>query len=62
MSVHIHCQHSIEAAAVSKSEHRWSVFITDRGKPAHVLMTVEVYERLKAGRHKLPLVDFLRKP
>ncbi len=35
------------------------VYITDRGRPAHVLMTFEDYERLVAPRH---LVDLLGEP
>ena len=29
------------------------VFITDRGKPAHVLLSIEEYERLTAHRRSL---------
>ena len=29
------------------------VFITDRGKPAHVLMSIELYQRLTRGRQKI---------
>lgn len=29
------------------------VFITDRGKPAHVLLSIEDYERLTGGRRTL---------
>ena len=36
------------------------VFITDRGKPAHVLLSIEEYQRL-AGR-KRNLVDVLSMP
>jgi prevent-host-death family protein len=61
MSVHFTAREFNQAASrVKRASKDGPVFITDRGKPAHVLMTVEVYERLKAGRHKLPLVDFLQ--
>ncbi len=29
------------------------VFITDRGKPAHVLMTIEQYKRLAGGKRNI---------
>ena len=29
------------------------VFITDRGKPAHVLLTIEDYQKLNASRRNL---------
>jgi prevent-host-death family protein len=29
------------------------VFITDRGKPAHVLLSIEEYQRLTGGRRTL---------
>ena len=29
------------------------VFITDRGKPAHVLLSIEDYQRLTGGRRKI---------
>jgi hypothetical protein len=36
------------------------VFITDRGRPAHVLMTIEEYRRLVGER--LSLADALAQP
>jgi len=36
------------------------VFITDRGKPAHVLMSIELYQRLTRGRQKI--ADLLAMP
>lgn len=36
------------------------VFITDRGKPAHVLMSIELYQRLTRGRQKI--ADLLTMP
>jgi prevent-host-death family protein len=36
------------------------VFITDRGKPAHVLLTIEAYERI-TGEHR-SIVDALSMP
>jgi prevent-host-death family protein len=29
------------------------VFITDRGKPAHVLLSIEEYRRITGGRRKI---------
>jgi prevent-host-death family protein len=36
------------------------VFITDRGKPAHVLLSIEEYQRLTGGRRSI--VDALSMP
>ena len=36
------------------------VFITDRGKPAHVLLTIEDYQKLNAPRRNL--ADMLASP
>ena len=36
------------------------VFITDRGKPAHVLLTIEEYRRIANGRRKI--ADLLAMP
>jgi len=36
------------------------VFITDRGKPAHVLLSIEEYERLTGDRPKI--ADLLAMP
>ncbi len=36
------------------------VFITDRGKPAHVLMTIEEYQRLTCGTQSI--IDMLAMP
>ncbi|MDH2327197.1 type II toxin-antitoxin system Phd/YefM family antitoxin [Falsirhodobacter xinxiangensis] len=36
------------------------VFITDRGRPAHVLLSIEDYRRLSGGRRSL--VDALSMP
>jgi hypothetical protein len=39
---------------------RGPVFITDRGRPAHVLMTIEDYQRLAGGQGSI--VDILGEP
>ena len=36
------------------------VFITDRGRPAHVLLTIEEYRRIANGRQKI--ADLLAMP
>lgn len=37
------------------------VYITDRGRPAHVLLTIEAYEALKAGEN-VRISEFLSLP
>jgi len=39
---------------------RGPVFITDRGRPAHVLMTIEAYERLVGAQGSI--IDTLGEP
>jgi prevent-host-death family protein len=48
-----------DASRVKRASQDGPVFITDRGKPAHVLMTVAAYERLTANRTRQPLVAFM---
>ena len=48
-----------DASRVKRAAKRGPVFITDRGRPAHVLMTVEAYDRIRADRPTLPLVRFM---
>ena len=36
-----------------KAAAKGPVFITDRGKPAHVLLTIEEYRRITGGRRKI---------
>ena len=36
------------------------VFITDRGRPAHVLLTIEEYHKLAGGEHTI--IDMLSYP
>lgn len=38
-----------DASGAKKAARKGPVFITDRGRPAHVLLTIEDYERL-SGR------------
>ena len=39
--------------AAKKAAKRGPVFITDRGRPSHVLLTVEEYERLTGGQKNI---------
>ena len=48
-----------DPSGVKRASREGPVFITDRGKPAHVLMTVAAYERLKKAQTELPLVAFM---
>lgn len=42
-----------DTSRAKKAARRGPVFITDRGKPAHVLMTIEDYQRLAGGNMSL---------
>lgn len=39
-----------DASGAKKAANRGPVFITDRGKPAHVLLSIDDYQRL-VGQH-----------
>lgn len=49
-----------DTSRAKKAARRGPVVITDRGKPAHVLMTFQHYERL-TGRHR-SIVESLSMP
>ena len=53
-------QFNQDTSRAKKAAENGPVFITDRGEPAHVLMTMEEYQRL-AGR-RLSLADALAQP
>lgn len=38
-----------DTSRAKKAARRGPVFITDRGRPAHVLLTIEDYQRLTGG-------------
>ena len=38
-----------DASGAKRAASNGPVFITDRGRPAHVLMTIEDYQRLSGG-------------
>jgi len=42
-----------DASRAKKAARRGPVFITDRGRPAHVLLTIEDYRRLAGGAMNL---------
>jgi prevent-host-death family protein len=48
-----------DASRVKRATAKGTVFITDRGRPAHVLMTIEEYERLHGKGKSGTLVSFL---
>ncbi len=50
-------QHASEA---KKAANNGPVFITDRGRPAHVLLSFEEYQRITASRQKI--ADLLAMP
>lgn len=52
-------QYNQDASAVKRAAKDAPVIITEHGKPAHVLMSWEAYERLKAAKPQAPLVEFL---
>ena len=49
-----------DTSRAKKAAVRGPVFITDRGKPAHVLLSIEEYQRL-AGTHR-KIADALAMP
>jgi len=48
-----------DTSGAKKAAEKGPVYITDRGRPAHVLLTFEAYEQL-IGRHRV--VDLLAEP
>jgi len=42
-----------DTSRAKKAAERGPVFITDRGRPAHVLLTIEDYQRLTGGNMSL---------
>ncbi len=47
-------------SGAKKAAAKGPVFITDRGTPAHVLLSIEEYRRLAGGKHSI--VDALSMP
>ena len=48
------------ASEAKRAANNGPVFITDRGRPAHVLMSIELYQRLTGSRQKI--ADLLAMP
>jgi prevent-host-death family protein len=48
------------ASEAKKFANKGPVFITDRGRPAHVLISIELYQRLTGSRQKI--ADLLAMP
>ena len=49
-----------DTGRAKKAAEQGPVFITDRGRPAHVLLGIEEYRRLAGGRRKI--ADLLAMP
>lgn len=49
-----------DSSGAKKAALEGPVFITDRGRPAHVLMTIDEYQRLSGGA--ATLIDMLAMP
>lgn len=49
-----------DVTKAKKATKEGPVFITDRGKPAHVLLSIEEYQRLTGGRQRI--ADLLAMP
>ena len=49
-----------DTGRAKQATQRGPVFITDRGRPAHVLLTIEEYQRLTGG--PMTLADALAQP
>jgi len=49
-----------DTSRAKKAARRGPVFITDRGRPAHVLLSIEEYQRLTGG--KMSLAEALAQP
>jgi prevent-host-death family protein len=52
-------QFNQDTARAKRAAEDGPVYITDRGRPAHVLLTYEEYERLRCGRS---LIELLGEP
>ena len=53
-------QFNQDASGAKKAAKDGPVFITDRGRPAHVLLTIEEYQKL-TGKHT-SIIDMLAMP
>ena len=53
-------QFNQSASEAKRASSKGPVFITDRGRPAHVLMSIELYQRLTGSQQKI--ADLLAMP
>ena len=53
-------QFNQDASKAKKAAQAGPVFITDRGRPAHVLLTIEEYRKITRGQTKI--ADLLAMP
>ena len=49
-----------DASGAKKAARKGPVFITDRGRPAHVLLTIEDYRKITGG--SASIIDLLAMP
>jgi prevent-host-death family protein len=49
-----------DVGAVKRAAKHGPVFITDRGRPSHVVLSIEAYQRLSGGQESI--VDLLAMP
>ena len=49
-----------DASGAKKAARKGPVFITDRGRPAHVLLTIEEYRKITGG--SASIIDMLAMP
>ncbi len=49
-----------DASGAKKAAKNGPVFITDRGRPAHVLLTIEEYQKMTSG--SASIIDMLAMP
>ncbi|MHB1606892.1 MAG: type II toxin-antitoxin system Phd/YefM family antitoxin [Leptospirales bacterium] len=49
-----------DSSGAKKAARNGPVFITDRGRPAHVLMTIQEYQKLTGGT--VSIIDMLAMP
>ncbi len=49
-----------DAGGAKKAARNGPVFITDRGRPAHVLLTIEEYRKMTSG--PVSIIDMLAMP
>ncbi len=54
-------QFNQDTSGAKKAARKGPVFITDRGKPAHVLLSIEDYRKL-TGRSGATIIDLLAMP